>query len=265
MLSQLYDIAQALEQAVNGLDENAVLLREIADGLAHEHAPGAPVWTDIRDALPVNLAPDDPWLVANGITDWWKRTPAQITGITIHHVASNGDPFVTARYITKPQAQGGKGLPRTQYNFWIQPTGEIICCLDVTYGPWHDNCGHRNEHVSIALNGALHKTRPTQAALTAAARLVVWLMDEYGIDGQNVLGHNEWAMRCLNRTTNYTICPGWTYIPPFWKNDFYAAVDEAREVPLRSGASSYGLVTAMGPDEAELDELTLMGMGDEDL
>jgi hypothetical protein len=114
--------------------------------------------------------------------------------------------------------------------------------------------------VSIALNGALHKTRPTQVALTAAARLVTWLMEEYGIEIQNVTGHNEWAMRCLNRTTNYTICPGWTY---FWKNDFYAAVDEARDVPLRAGAASYGLLAALGPDDDELDEIETLGRGNE--
>lgn len=259
----LIEIADKLDLIANDVHEQSNSLCAIAESLAAE-IEGAPAWTDIRARMPVNPAPDEAWLKANGITDWWERTPEQITGITIHHVASNGDPFVSARYITKPVAQGGKGLPRMQYNFWIEPSGEILYCLDVKYGPWHDNCGHQNKHVSIALNGALHKTRPTQAALTAAARLVVWLMEEYGIQIENVLGHNEWAIRCLNRTTNYTICPGWTYMPPFWKNDFYAALDDAREMPSKS-ATSYALSSDLGPDDDELDELTLMGMGDEDL
>lgn len=260
----LIGIAEQLSVIADDVAEHSRALREVAEAMNAE-TEGAPAWTDIRARLPVNHAPDDPWLAANFITDWWERTPEQITGITIHHVASNGDPYVTAAYITKPRAQGGKGLPRTQYNFWIEPSGEIIYCLDVKYGPWHDNCGHRNQHVSIALNGALHKTRPTQAALTSAARLVTWLMEEYDIEIQNVTGHNEWAMRCLNRTTNYTICPGWTYTAPFWKAEFYTALSAAQQVPLRSGAASYGLIAALGPDEGELDELTLMGMGDEDM
>lgn len=260
----LIDIADKLNDIADDVQAHSQVLLEIAEAMSAE-IEGAPAWTDIRERLPVNQAPDEAWMVANGVTDWWVRAPEQIDGITIHHVASNGNPYVTANYITKPVKNGGKGLPRTQYNFWIEPSGEIIYCLDLRYGPWHDNCGHRNTHVSIALNGALHKTRPTQAALTAAARLAAWLMTEYGIEIANVSGHNEWAMRCLGLTKNFTQCPGWTSMPPFWKTDFFAALQEARGTATRTGAASFGLVVDAGPSEDELGELDAMGMGNEDM
>lgn len=253
--ADIFAISAQLDQTAGDLAVCSTQLREIAEELAAQNNNGAPPWTDIRARLPVNHAPDEEWLVAHGITDWWERTPDRIDGITIHHVCSNGDPYNTAAYITRSKAQGGKGLPRMQYHYWIESTGEILYCLDVKYGSWHDNCGHYNTHVSVVLNGALHKYYPTQAALVSAARLSAWLMREYNITRDNITGHNEWAMRCLNRTKPYTQCPGWSSIP--WKDSFYTALDEALQVP--SSAVSYGLVSSGSLSAEELQELNDAG------
>lgn len=222
------EIAQIADEVVGGAADIARRLLVIADAL-RPGDPGLPQMTDLRAALPVNPRPDEPWLVANKITDWWERTPAQIDGITIHHVASNGNPQATAAYVTRSITQGGKGYPRTQYHFWINADGEIFYCLDLKYGCWHDNCGHQNRHVSIVLNGALHKNKPTVLQLASAGRLTAWLMDDYQIELSNVEGHREWAQRALGRWI--TQCPGWADIA--WRDQFFEAVNAARVITTR--------------------------------
>lgn len=81
---------------------------------------------------------------------------------------------------------------------------------------WHDHCGHQNRHVSVGLAGRLHESKPPAAELRAAARIVAWLMDRYGIPLAEVQGHND-------RYAS-TICPGWDQAD--WRDDFYTALGE---------------------------------------
>jgi len=259
-VEQLVAIATQLATVAGDISQCSEKLVSLAEKLYNTDMPA---WTDLRAQLATNPAPDEPWLKARGIKDWWRRTPEQIDGITIHHVASVGTPQATAIYCTRPKAQGGKGLPRTQYNYWIDPDGTIYYCLDVLYGPWHDNCGHENTHVSIAMNGALHRTQPTTTALLSTARLVAWLMREYAISLENVTGHNEWAMRCLGLSKNFTQCPGWTVMG--WKTNFYAALDGMLEERALSSLAFGVRAQAMVEIDAEAQqELDALGRGEDD-
>lgn len=260
MFDALMSIATQLTAVAGSIQVASGQLVELAERWLND-TEEMPAWSDIRAKLATNPAPDEPWLKARGIKDWWRRTPEQIDGITIHHVASNGTPYTTATYCTRSIAQGGKGLPKTQYHFWIEPGGEIYYCLDLLYGPWHDNCGHQNTHISVVLNGALHKAPPTTAALVAATRLTAWLMREYAIPLEQVTGHNEWAMRCLGRTTMFTQCPGWDAAG--WKPHFYAALADVLERRALS-AVAFGVRAQVAPeiDEAMQGELDALGRGE---
>ena len=235
-------------QFADALDDLRALIATLEDG-----DPVAPTHTDIRASLPVNPSPDEAWMRANNIKDWWVRTPEQITGITIHHMASTTTAANIAAYITRPRAQGGKGLPRTQYHWQVDADGKVWYCLDEMYGCWHDNCGHQNKHIAIVMNGALHIRRPTDIALTTTATLVRYLMHVYNIPLDMVRGHNEAAIVCTGKSV--TACPGWNNAN--WKTDFYAELGQpsAQAAPKQLNLLSYiyGILTTS--NKQELDSL----------
>ena len=197
--------------------------------------PDEPWEDDLRAELPYNPLPDEPWLAARNRADWWKRTPDQVQRVTIHHIGSEASARNVAAYITRPQSQGGKGLPRTQYHFHIRPDGEVIYCLDLLYGAWHDSGGDKNTGVSVALQGALHVHKPTIAQLAAAVELTAWLMEEYEIGAEAVDGHDEWARKFVGRGTQ---CPGWTTAK--WRADFFRALDALRVDAAMSFSANIG-------------------------
>jgi hypothetical protein len=190
-----------------------------------QNANPLPPWTDARGTLPTNPRPDASALIAQR-GGWWKRALEDIDGITIHHTLSH-NPAATAAYITKPVAQGGKGHATTEYHFWVTAEGEALYHVDLTEGLWHDHCGDHNTHISIGMAGSLHTAKPSTAQLTAAARLVAYLMRWLDIDMANVAGHNDWAYKCSKVST---VCPGWDKAA--WRGDFYAALNaELARVP----------------------------------
>jgi len=159
-------------------------------------------YIDIVDDMPVNPNPVAP-------SAWWRRTPEQITGITIHHTMSH-DPKATARYCTDV-----KSRPSIQYHFWVAQDGLVYLCAPLSWGMWHDHCGHYNPHVSVGMAGRLHERKPPDVQLQAAARITAWLMNEYDIPLSKVKGHNDYYA---------TLCPGWDAMN--WRSDFYKALDE---------------------------------------
>jgi hypothetical protein len=159
-------------------------------------------YIDVVDEMPVNPNPSAP-------AAWWMRTPDQITGITVHHTMSH-DAIATARYCTDV-----KGRPSIQYHFWVAADGRVYLCAPLTWGMWHDHCGHENRNVSLGLAGRLHETAPPDAELEAAARIAAWLMDRFEVSLSEVQGHDD-------RYAG-TVCPGWD--EAYWRHDFYTALD----------------------------------------
>jgi len=179
-------------------------------------------WTDMRADMPENHAPDHPWFVANGRTWWTKRTTAAINSITIHHtMAHNLSSF--AAWSTRPQAQGGKGIPTIQYTFWITARGEALYCVDLEDGFWHDHTpDDPNLHLSIGLAGRWDYEPPPLVQMRKAADLCEYLMQLYpGI--HTVKGHCDYFT---------TACPGWNGAG--WRDQFYAML----------GGVSYGISMA---------------------
>jgi hypothetical protein len=164
---------------------------------------GAMPYIDLVDEMPLNPNPTAP-------PGWWIRTPDQIKGITIHHTMSH-DPRATARYCIDV-----KGRPSIQYHLWVTREGAVYLCAPLSWGMWHDHCGHENKNVSVGLAGHLHQEKPSGVELQAAARITAWLMGQYGIERGEVLGHND--------RYEATVCPGWYQAG--WRDDFYRALDE---------------------------------------
>jgi len=177
----------------------------------------APPWTDIRAQMPVNTQPDQSWLKSEGRTGWWQRSLDQIDGITLHHTMIH-DIVACANYITRPVAEGGKGLPTTQYAFWVAADGRSSYCVNMTEAPWHDHCGDENTHLSVGLAGHLDKTAPPQAQLEGVVKLVAYLMQKLNLGIESVNGHREWSEKYKGKPL--TACPGW--ISGGWREQFFA-------------------------------------------
>ena len=176
-----------------------------------------PPWTDVRHQMPVNRQPDEAWLKSQGRTAWWQRMLAQIDGITLHHTMTH-DIMACAHYITRSVTQNGKGLPTTQYAFWVAADGSSYYCVDMTQAPWHDHCGDENTHISIGLAGHLDKVAPPHAQLAGAVRLIVYLMRKLNLSIESVNGHREWSEKYQGRPMS--TCPGW--LSGGWREQFFA-------------------------------------------
>ena len=145
---------------------------------------------------------------------WWQRTLDQIIGLTFHHTLSDS-PHATAKHYVKK----GGGRPSIPYTIWITQTGEALLCNPLTDGCWHDHTGHKNVNLSVGLAGTLHKYRPAQVQLEAAARVVKWAVEhpQMRITMNTVLGHMD-----VGTYKGRTECPGWdSAASDFWKDDFY--------------------------------------------
>jgi len=164
---------------------------------------------DIIDEMPRN--DNCPGSLKDG---WWQRELDQITGLTFHHTCSDSPHVLAKVYVRK---DGGR--PTTPYTIWITQTGEVLLCTTLEEGCWHDHTGHKNVNLSVGLAGTLHKYRPAQVQLEAAARVVKWAVEhpEMSITMDKVLGHMD-----VGTYRGKTQCPGWdSAASDFWKDDFY--------------------------------------------
>jgi len=180
----------------------------------HSFKKDETIWdSDIRDELATNPGPyTSPILNEQG--GWWKRELVQIDGVTIHHTLSDS-PHATAAYYV--QKDGGR--PTLPYTFWITQTGEILWCVDLEEGLWHDHCSNFNTHLSVGLAGRLHEYRPSEAQLDAATKLCAWAVDDIG----DVKGHMDYYP---------TVCPGWASAASgYWKEDFYIKLRALLDIP----------------------------------
>lgn len=196
-----------------------------ADFVLLPKRPSAPPFTDRIAEMPTSYAPDHPYFLRREWLQWPTRSLQEIVGLTIHHTLSHS-PLATAQYITRPRANGGKGYPTTQYHYWVSQSDgcPIFHLVDDSLQVWHDQTGAYPTTLSIGMAGRLHEQRPPDAQIKAVAGLVAWLMKEYDIAEEDVMGHvDRWSS---------TVCPGWyaegiAELSGVWKRDFCIAAREA--------------------------------------
>lgn len=177
-----------------------------------------PSWIrDICDELPRNPGPyGDENLNRDG--GWWQRKLEDITHVTIHHTLSDSPHHTADHYIYK---EGGR--PTLPYTIWVTQTGDVMLCVALTEGLWHDHTGHENTHLSVGLAGQLHLHRPAQVQLEAAAQVAAWAIQSDlfpKIDGiDKIKGHMDWIA---------TTCPGWdSEESGNWKPVWYQEIEQA--------------------------------------
>lgn len=200
-MSELGKLTVDLSKAVALVQGVSARLVAIADTKPQVSAP----WSrDIRQELAFNPGPyTHPALQKSD--GWWRRTLDQIDGVTVHHTLSDSPHATAEHYVTK-----GGGRPSIPYTIWVSQTGEVLLCVALEWGLWHDHTGHENTHLSVGLAGHLHKHYPAEAQLDAAARVCAWAIKELpGVRGiDDVRGHRDHVA---------TVCPGWDA----WRDDFY--------------------------------------------
>jgi hypothetical protein len=213
MTSMTYpEAAEALHKLAAeafGIGESVEAVAELLEA----DRPQVPWDRDIRDELARN--DNCPGLLKDG---WWQRHFHQIDGVTIHHTLSNSPHATADHYIHK-----AGGRPSIPYAIWVSETGEVLYCLSLTEGCWHDHTGHRNTHVSVGLAGRLHQVVPVDAQLQAAANVAAWVVNHPGMNVSRdaVRGHADFI---------YTECPGWNSAKSGrWRERFYHFLDEILE------------------------------------
>jgi len=196
----------------NVADMTSRSLRELAqiwDELLTDDA--SPPYTDRRHEMPVNFDPFHPDFVKcfPGNEVWPTRDLGTLTGLTIHHTMSHS-PIATANYCTKT-----KGYPTTQYHYWVSAGDGCPCYLlvDPSAAMWHDHTGTHPTTLSIGMAGSLHVSPPPDEQIEAAARLCVWLMNQFGV--VDVAGHKD--------RYRGTVCPGWDSAG--WRTAFFDVLE----------------------------------------
>jgi hypothetical protein len=197
----------------DGTSEYEITASDIRVEQLEQQPPRLPWDRDIRAELVRN--DQCPGLLSDG---WWRRELDQIDGLTFHHTLSDSPHATASNYVQK-----GGGRPSIPYTIWVTQTGEVLWCLDLEEGCWHDHTGHQNIHLSVGLAGFLHIHRPPDVQLDAATRVAAWAVRSDMLPGitriDQIAGHSDYAA---------TICPGWASEQSgHWKTALYNRIEEA--------------------------------------
>lgn len=124
--------------------------------------------------------------------EYRRRDPSDIEGIIWHHSATSGQ---TIRSIAEYHTQA-KGWPEIAYHYAIGYDGRVYRLLDESKWSNHAS-GHNRRTIGIVLVGNYHENEPTEAMVSAAARLQEDICDGHAIK-------YVW----LHMETKATDCPG---------------------------------------------------------
>lgn len=152
---------------------------------------------------------------------WTERELSVVNRTTNHHLGRLVESLhdMAAWYLTKEE-----GRPASPYTFVIQRDGEIVKCLHLTEGNWHDHSGKSHRHLCIGLNGALHEYPPTEEQFRSMVKMNAWAIRHPEMtvsysdaDRAGITGHDDWYR---------TECPGWRSAKSGnWKAEFYRRLD----------------------------------------
>ena len=140
-------------------------------------------------------------LPRNYTTDikWAVRTPMKIKQIVVHQALGTKTALDTARYHTSKECHVAprKGLPSISYTFFIEPSGKIIQCCDLTEVTWHV----KNENtisLGICLGGfynygttVCRDGDPPPVQIEALRWLLNYLIELLKLDKGSVYTHDE--------------------------------------------------------------------------
>ena len=238
--TQLEKDKQRLQVEVDQLNNTVKDLRRVL--ASSPSKPGTPTGTpptiiDLTAALPHHP------------TDVYKsRTLAQITHIAVHHSAAPA--HIPAERIAAYHVQSESHLwPGIGYHYYIGPDGDIYQTQDLKLIVYHVH-KHNDYTIGVCVAGNFADVIPTPAQINAAARLIIWLMQELHIPLANVKGHQEFP-------DNSTPCPGRQWLEDKkWRELLFAEIQEAQgdvAAPVARSMSHYVLFWRHDNDWARQD------------
>jgi len=154
------------------------------------------------------------------------RSLSMITHISIHHSAASAsiDPWKVAAYQIKEDPSRNKDAwPGIGYHYYIGPDGTIYQTNRHQTVSYHS--GGNNAHtLGLCFAGSFMDSIPTAKQFQMGGRLVAWLMQEFKIPLDNLLGHKEYPRN------SSTSCPGSQWLDgQMWKHLLIAQVQAVQQ------------------------------------
>ncbi|HIQ04590.1 MAG TPA: hypothetical protein EYH31_02730 [Anaerolineae bacterium] len=160
-------------QTVGALDRTPVTVGIPEIPWLLKKVPQPPI-QDISDELPKHPTATYP-----------GRTRKEIKRIVIHHTVAKTTPEVIARYQVNTF-----GWPGIGYHFVIMEDGTIYQTEPVA-AVSHHTTSHNEDTIGVAFVGNFMDGTPNQAQLQAGAHLVAYLIDQFDLTLDDVIGRRE--------------------------------------------------------------------------
>ncbi|MSR33266.1 MAG: N-acetylmuramoyl-L-alanine amidase [Phycisphaerales bacterium] len=185
-----------------------------------------PVWPDLKDSTPTTIKPKpaiaavkapkskdlafvidrDSWCPSSGDPVIALLNPMlPVKYITVHHDGMS--PFLAkderssaARVELIRTGHRGKGWGDIGYHYVVDRGGRVWECRDLKYQGAHvKECNENN--LGICCLGNFNEQSPSDEQVAALEKLLIVMMNKYGVSVSRVKTHQEWA-------TAHTACPG---------------------------------------------------------
>ena len=115
------------------------------------------------------------------------RALNQIQRVIIHHTAIPAN--IGADRIANYGVEK-KGWPAIKYHYFISGDGQIQQTNELTADTTHAG-PYSAISIGIGFAGDFTNTGPTAAQIDAGARLIAWLLPQFGLSVENVVGYKE--------------------------------------------------------------------------
>lgn len=188
----------------------------------------------------------------------------ECVGITVHNTPSIKQAAGTTQSEQYTRATVNGNIPGVFVHFYVDDV-EIWQNFPCNYQSWHagskkNGVGEpeaNGSHLGNQATISIEVIGNTQKAEDNAARLVAYLMDEYGFTSEQIYTHNYWvnirrgakAGACENLRTKpdgYKGCP--VYIIPHW-NEFITKVESYRKSQTQNARLFYVQVGAFASEK----------------
>ncbi len=173
-----------------------------------------------------------------------RRQLAAITHVAVHHTALPphvGPEHIAQTHVDEDLDRGKSAWSGIGYHYFIPVDGEILQTQPVELRTHHVD-RHNSNAIGVAFAGSfMNGSTPTRQQIHSGARLIAWLLQEFGLQPVDVLGHNEFSY-------NSTPCPGSEWLEgKKWRDTLIEEIER-----VQSGNPAYHYV--LFPSEESMAE-----------
>ncbi len=167
---------QALRDQYSALDAEVTALAAKIPAVPTTGVP-QPAMDDVRGKLATGPG-----------TPYPTRDLTTIKRVIVHHTATRGD--ITPQRLA--EAQVAQGKPGTTYHFLVNDDGSIHWLQPLETAVAQTNRADANaDGIALALAGNFGQVPPGDVQLSAAAQVIAWLLDRFGLKTTDVYGRRE--------------------------------------------------------------------------